>query len=111
MRNFFIIFLLLAFAIISVKAQNPTLKSITLGKKISSQCVACHGDNGISVIEEAPNLAGQKELYIWNQLRDYKSGKRQNEMMTIIAKNLTDDEMKDVAAYYGQFKITVVPPK
>lgn len=110
MKKTLFIFLLLAFAI-NVKAQNPTLKSITLGKKLSSQCVACHGDNGISVIEEAPNLAGQKELYIWNQLRDYKSGKRQNEMMTIIAKNLTDDEMKDVAAYYGQFKITVVPPK
>jgi cytochrome c553 len=103
--------ILFLFLIISVKAQNPTLKSITIGKKISSQCVACHGDNGISVIEEAPNLAGQKELYIWNQLRDYKSGKRQNEMMSIIAKNLTEDEMKDIAAYYGQFKITVIPPK
>ena len=109
MRKILFIFLLLSF-VINVKAQNPTLKS-TVGKKLSSQCVACHGDNGISVIEEAPNLAGQKELYIWNQLRDYKSGKRQNEIMTIIAKNLTDDEMKDIAAYYGQFKITVVPPK
>ena len=73
--------------------------------------MACHGDNGISVIEEAPNLAGQKELYIWNQLRDYKAGKRQNKMMNVIAKNLTEDEMKDVTAYYAQFKITVVPPK
>ncbi|MSP06398.1 MAG: cytochrome c [Candidatus Fonsibacter sp.] len=110
MKKILLIFLLSAF-VVNVKAQNPSLKSTTLGKKISSQCVACHGDNGISVIEEAPNLAGQKDLYIWNQLRDYKSGKRQNEIMTIIAKNLTDDEMKDVAAYYGQFKITVVPPK
>ena len=92
MRKILFIFLLLSF-VINVKAQNPTLKSITVGKKLSSQCVACHGDNGISVIEEAPNLAGQKELYIWNQLRDYKSGKRQNEIMNIIAKNLTDDEM------------------
>jgi len=32
-------------------------------------------------------------------------------MMNVIAKNLTEDEMKDVAAYYAQFKITVVPPK
>ena len=110
MKKILFISLLLALAL-SVQAQNPTLKSITLGKKISSQCVACHGDNGISVIEEAPNLAGQKELYIWNQLRDYKSGKRQNEMMSVIAKNLSEEEMKDVAAYYGQFKITVVPPK
>ena len=110
MKKFPIIFIFLIL-IISAQAQNATLKSPTYGKKLSAQCVMCHGENGISVIEEAPNLAGQKSLYIWNQLRDYKSGKRQNEIMNVVVKNLTDQEMLDIADYYSKLEIKIITPK
>jgi cytochrome c553 len=105
MRSYLFIFLCLIL-VTSAKAQ-----SVANGKKVSAQCVMCHGDNGISVIKEAPNIAGLKAHYIWNQLRDYKAGKRANEIMNVIAKGLTEENMKDVAAYYSQFDIKVEPPK
>lgn len=62
-------------------------------------CVACHGAAGNSTITQNPKLAGQHEAYIVKQLGEFKEGKRNNAVMGPIAKGLSDDDMKNIAAY------------
>lgn len=70
------------------------------GHAKATQCAACHGIDGISKLPEAPNLAGQTEVYLVKSLNDFRSGVRQNEMMTIVAKGLSDADIANLAAYY-----------
>lgn len=62
-------------------------------------CVACHGAAGASTIVQNPKLAGQHEAYIVKQLTNFKGPDRVNPIMSNIAKALTDDDMKNLAAY------------
>ena len=62
-------------------------------------CVSCHGAGGNSTIVQNPKLAGQSEAYIYKQLADFKTPQRNNPVMSPIAKALSDDEMKNIAAY------------
>lgn len=62
-------------------------------------CVACHGAAGNSTVVQNPKLAAQHEAYIYKQLVEFKTPERNNLIMMPIAKGLTDDEMKDLAAY------------
>lgn len=61
----------------------------------------------MSTLNEAPNLAGQPEIYLIEQLRAYRSGKRQNEIMSIMAKPLTNADIDDLAAWYTSIKVEV----
>lgn len=80
------------------------------GRQKITTCQACHGLDGLSKNPEAPNLAGQVEGYLVKALSDYKSGARQNETMNIVAKDLSDQDMADVAAYYASIQVDVLPP-
>ena len=74
------------------------------GKAISGVCVACHGQNGISQVPMYPNLAGQKEQYLASSLKAYKNGNRTGgtaAMMIPQAKNLSDADIANLAAYYA----------
>jgi cytochrome c553 len=73
---------------------------VQAGRAKAVQCQACHGIDGLAKIPEAPNLAGQTEEYLVKALNDFKSGARQNDMMTLIAKPLSDAEIANLAAYY-----------
>jgi cytochrome c553 len=64
-------------------------------------CIACHGEQGVSVSPEYPNLAGQSGAAIYKQLSDYRTGSRTNQLMTDIAKALDEATLADVAAYYA----------
>lgn len=64
-------------------------------------CAACHGADGNSPIAVNPNLAGQHAEYLVKQLRNYKSGERSNPIMAGIASTLSEDDMRNVAAYYA----------
>jgi len=75
------------------------------GKAKAAPCSTCHGAKGISTLNEAPNLAGQPEIYLIEQLRAYRSGKRQNEIMAIMAKPLSNTDIEDLAAWYSSIKI------
>jgi cytochrome c553 len=74
---------------------------IAAGKSRSAQCAACHGANGHAVAPMTPNLASQDEDYLVQQLKDFRSGARQNETMSVIAKSLSDTESADLAAYFN----------
>lgn len=72
-----------------------------------SGCIACHGTKGISQLINAPHLAGQPEIYLTEQLKAYRSGKRSNEVMAVIAKPLTDAQIEIAAKWYSSVKIEV----
>jgi cytochrome c553 len=81
------------------------------GKALSAQCSACHGKNGLSKDPEAPNLAGLSALYIEKSLVDYQKGARHDRRMSLIAQGLTKPQIKDLAAWYAAFELTVKAPE
>lgn len=80
------------------------------GRQKITTCQACHGLDGLSKNPEAPNLAGQIQSYLVKALMEYKSGARQNESMNIVAKDLSEQDMADIAAYYSSIQVDVLPP-
>ena len=73
-------------------------------------CATCHGANGLSTLVNAPHLAGQPAIYVAEQLKAYRSGKRQNEVMNVVAKPLSDADIDALAAWYSSIKIEVKLP-
>jgi cytochrome c553 len=95
-----------AFAIASAaSAQTAPTRPAALG-----QCSTCHGVNGISMLPNAPHLAGQPQIYLVEQLKAYRSGKRSNEVMSVIAKPLSDADIDALAAWYAAIKFEVKSP-
>lgn len=80
---------------------------VKAGRAKAAMCQACHGLDGMSKVPDAPNIAGQNEAYLVTQLRAFKSGARKNEAMTLVASTLSDQEMEDLAAYFGAIEIKV----
>lgn len=62
-------------------------------------CLACHGAAGNSTIAQNPRLAAQHEAYLRKQLENFTSPSRNNPVMTPIAKALSADDIKNLAAY------------
>jgi cytochrome c553 len=83
---------------------------IAAGRAKASACAVCHGGNGLSMQPNVPHLAGQPEIYLVEQLKNYRSGKRPHEVMSVIAKPLTDPEIDDLAAWYASLQLSVVAP-
>jgi cytochrome c553 len=69
-------------------------------------CVPCHGMDGISRDAEVPNLAGQNEAYLLNQLRAFHLGRRQHKEMLYMSRKMTDEDMQALAAYFA-----ALPPR
>lgn len=74
------------------------------GKGKSMMCAGCHGAAGISAVPTYPNLAGQKEAYLTKQLKEFKSGARNNAIMKGMVASLSETDMADLAAYYASLK-------
>ncbi|HEX7970674.1 MAG TPA: cytochrome c [Thiobacillus sp.] len=74
------------------------------GKAKSTVCATCHGADGVSTISSFPKLAGQHPDYLLHALKAYKSGKRKNPIMGAQAKNLSEQDMEDLAAYFSSQK-------
>lgn len=64
-------------------------------------CIGCHGVDGNSAIPTNPILAGQYEDYLEQALKQYRSGDRQNAIMSGFAAGLTDKEIADLAAWFS----------
>ena len=69
--------------------------------KAEMVCAACHGVNGVSVSDAIPNLAGQKALYLENQLKALKDGTRKAPSMNAMASQLSTDDIANVAAFFA----------
>jgi len=77
---------------------------IKAGASVARSCIMCHGENGLSSMAGTPSIAGQPEVYLARQLRDFRDGKRRNEVMSIMAQ-LSDADIDDVAAYFAHFEL------
>lgn len=81
-----------------------------LGKKKAQMCRTCHGLDGLARIPEAPHIAGEHSLYLVTQLKAFRSGKRQHEIMSLIARQLSDADIENLAAWYSSIEISVTLP-
>jgi len=99
MKNWLVISMALLFA----AAQTTVLAAgdPEAGKEKSASCAACHGVDGNSLNPEWPKLAGQHESYLVKQLVYFSDGERDNATMKPMATGLTQQDMKDLAAYYA----------
>lgn len=99
MKKMFAIFAAIA-ALASFGSANAA-GDAAAGKSKSMTCAACHGADGNSVVADNPKLAGQHADYLLKQLRDFKSGKRKNPIMSGQVAALSDQDMQDLAAYFS----------
>jgi cytochrome c553 len=74
------------------------------GAELSKPCAACHGADGNSIAPTFPRLAGQHEDYLLHSLRSYRTGARKNAIMSAQIANLTEQDFRDLAAYYARMK-------
>jgi cytochrome c553 len=81
------------------------------GKAISVQCAACHGNNGISVDNNIPNLAGQHYRYLVTAMLAFKNNTRPSPTMHVYAAPLSNEQIDDIAAYFASIPITTETPK
>ncbi len=79
-------------------AKKPDLAK---GQATAAVCVSCHANDGSRGSPAYPILQGQHPEYLVKQLSEFKSGKRANPIMSGMAAALTEDDMKNVAAFYA----------
>lgn len=92
----------LPFAAWAEGGQDPFTKgSAEAGAAKAATCVACHGPAGNSSNPEWPKLAGQGSRYTYEQLKRFKDGTRMNPLMNAQAAALSDQDMRDLAAYFA----------
>lgn len=78
------------------------------GRKIAAvKCQMCHGLDGQAKLPEAPNLSGQVEQYLLEQMKAFHDGVRKNDMMSLVAQTLSDNEIADLAAYYAAIEVKI----
>lgn len=74
------------------------------GKAKAATCAGCHGANGIAVMPNYPNLAGQNAAYLESALKAYRDGQRsagQAAIMKGMAAALSDEDISNLAAYFS----------
>ena len=102
---------LAAAAVLAAAAAVPAhAQDAQAGAKKSAPCQTCHGKDGLGTLPDAPHLAGQPAVYLERALKAYRSGERKNEMMNAMAKPLTDEDIRDLAAHYAAIKIEIKAP-
>jgi cytochrome c553 len=88
-------------AYLSGQELKATGRAVGTAPKAGQTCVACHGNDGVGIMPEYPNLAGQHADYIEQALRSYRAGRRKNAVMGGMAAALTDQDIKELAQYYS----------
>lgn len=82
----------------------------TKGSQLVESCAACHGADGNSISTDWPKLSGQNQRYLYEQLMYFRDGDRMNALMMSVTpylQTLSDDDLKNIAAFYSQYKTTV----
>ena len=88
-------------AYLSGQELKATGRAVGTAPKAGQTCIACHGNDGIGIMPEYPNLAGQHADYIAHSLKAYRAGQRNNAVMGGMAAALTDKDISELAAYYS----------
>jgi cytochrome c553 len=101
---------LIALGVVSL-ATPACAGDVVAGRRKALRCQTCHGLDGLSKLPDAPHLSGQPEAYLVKSMNDYRQGARKHDMMTLVVKDLTDEDVADLAAYYAAIEISVKPPQ
>ena len=80
---------------------------VAAGKEKAELCAGCHGDNGISQMENIPSLAGQQDQFIQWQLVFFRAGVRKNEQMQPVVEQINNEDIRNLGAYFA----SLTPPK
>lgn len=97
-------FTMAAFAVaagIMAAADRVEAEDAPVGRQKALQCQACHGLDGLAKIPGAPHIGGQVKEYLVKSMRDYKTGARKDEVMAVVVRQLSEQDMEDLAAYYA----------
>ena len=106
MRRFFLGVLCVTALAVALTAASSAA-DLEAAKKKAELCAGCHGENGISQMENVPSLAGQPDQFIQWQLVFFRSGTRKNEQMQAIVEQLDNEDIRNPGAYFA----SLTPPK
>ena len=84
-----------------VQSEEPATASADAGRALAAPCVACHGQDGNSLVPSYPNIAGQNERYLVQQMRLMRSGERPAPLMAGQLDAMSDQDLADLAAHYA----------
>ncbi len=86
-------------------AEEPAKGNPDAARSKVSMCIGCHGipmyHTAFPEVYHVPCIAGQQPAYIAQALQEYRAGERSHPSMRAIAKSLSDQDIADLAAYYG----------
>jgi cytochrome c553 len=90
-----------AACVIGLAVAPANAADLAAGKEKAELCTGCHGDGGISQTENIPSLAGQPDQFIQWQLVFFRSGTRKNELMQPIIEQLSNEDVRNLGAYFA----------
>jgi cytochrome c553 len=91
---------LMIIAACALAAAPAVAADLAKGEQLAQKCAECHGKDFASPVDPTyPKLAGQYPDYLEKSLRDYQTGARKNAIMAGLAKPLTREDIRNLAAY------------
>lgn len=97
-------------ALNAAQAQTQTAAALAMPERVAA-CVACHGKEGRATPDGYyPRIAGKPEAYLFNQLQNFRDGRRQYPMMNYLLGNLSDDYLHKIAAFFANEHPPYPPP-
>ncbi|MBI5330527.1 MAG: cytochrome c4 [Betaproteobacteria bacterium] len=104
-RHFTKAALVLGFGLACAASAAPGKGDAAKGAALAAQsCSSCHGPDGNSAVAAFPKLAGQQEQYLAREMKDFKEGRRESEVMAPFLVSLNDQDLADLAAFYAKQK-------
>ncbi len=91
----------LALATFPIRADDAGDARAKAFKEKLEVCAACHGEDGVSKMDGVPSLAGEPDFFTEYQLLYFRGETRKNEQMMAVARDMTDDDIRDLGAYYA----------
>ena len=93
-------------------ADAQTLRTETAMKERVRACTACHGKEGVATHQGYfPRIAGKPAIYLYNQLRHFREGRRQNPAMRHLLAHMSDAYLMDIAQYFSALELPYPPPE
>ncbi len=107
----FVILLASLLAVANAKAGEPRRVSDTMAERVSP-CTTCHGRQGLATSEGYfPRIAGKPAGYLFNQLVNFREGRRHYALMTYLVDHLTDAYLREMAEYFAALELPYPPPQ
>jgi cytochrome c553 len=106
-RSIIIAFYGLALGMAAFASVPARAADVAAGKEKAELCIGCHGERGISQMENIPSLAAQPDQFIQWQLVFFRAGARKNEQMQPIVEQINNEDIRNLGAYFA----SLTPPK